>query len=81
MTKGKRGGRRRTLADCTQLFMLLAYVKIVVANVETVKRFGSGWTVRTDRVMLGEEGLARRLKAATGMAIGVAYVEWREGVW
>jgi drug/metabolite transporter (DMT)-like permease len=59
------------------LCQFFAYRELLVAYVETVKRFGSLLTVLIGTVAFGEKGLTRRLPAATLMAIGVLCLIWR----
>lgn len=59
------------------LCQFFAYREMLVAYVETIKRFGSLLTVIIGTVVFGEEGLTRRLPAATVMAVGVACLVWR----
>ncbi len=59
------------------LCQFFAYKEMLVAYVETIKRFGSLFTVVLGTVVFGEEGLSRRLPAAVMMAIGVVCLVWR----
>jgi drug/metabolite transporter (DMT)-like permease len=59
------------------LCQFFAYREMLVAYVETIKRFGSLLTVVLGTVVFGEEGLARRLPAAVVMAAGVVCLVWR----
>jgi drug/metabolite transporter (DMT)-like permease len=59
------------------LCQFFAYRELLVAYVETIKRFGSLLTVLIGTLAFGEEGLARRLPAATVMAVGVVCLVWR----
>lgn len=59
------------------LCQFFAYREMLVAYVETIKRFGSLLTVVIGTLAFGEEGLARRLPAATVMAVGVVCLVWR----
>jgi hypothetical protein len=59
------------------LCQFFAYRELLVAYVETVKRFGSLLSVLIGTVAFGEEGLARRLPAATVMAVGVFCLVWQ----
>ena len=59
------------------LCQFFAYRELLVAYVETIKRFGSLLTVVIGTLAFGEEGLARRLPAAAVMAVGVVCLVWR----
>ncbi len=59
------------------LCQFFAYREMLVAYVETIKRFGSLLTVLIGTLAFGEEGLARRLPAAAVMAVGVVCLVWR----
>lgn len=59
------------------LFQLFAYKEMLVAYVETIKRFGSVLTVFLGVIVFGETGLARRLPAAAVMTLGVTCIGWR----
>lgn len=59
------------------LCQFFAYREVLVAYVETIKRFGSLLTVVLGTVVFGEEGLSRRLPAAAVMAVGVVCLLWR----
>lgn len=59
------------------LCQFFAYRELLVAYVETIKRFGSLLTVLIGTLVFGEEGLARRLPAAAVMAVGVVCLVWR----
>jgi drug/metabolite transporter (DMT)-like permease len=59
------------------LCQFFAYRELLVAYVETLKRFGSLLTVVIGTLAFGEAGLARRLPAATVMTVGVVCLVWR----
>ncbi len=59
------------------LCQFFAYRALLVAYVETIKRCGSLVTVVIGTLAFGEAGLARRLPAATVMAVGVVCLVWR----
>jgi len=59
------------------LCQFFAYRALLVAYVETIKRFGSLLTVVIGALAYGEAGLTRRLLAATVMAVGVVCLVWR----
>lgn len=59
------------------LCQFFAYREMLVAYVETIKRFGSLLSVLLGTVVFGEEGLAQRLPAAAMMTIGVMCLVWR----
>ena len=54
-----------------------AYREVLVAYVETIKRFGSLLTVLIGVLMFGEEGFSRRLPAAAVMTLGVVCLVWQ----
>lgn len=58
------------------LCQFLAYRELLVAYVETIKRFGSLVTVLIGAMAFGETGLARRLPAAALMTLGVLCLVW-----
>lgn len=59
------------------LCQFFAYRELLVAYIETIKRFGSLLSVVIGTLVFGEKGLAQRLPAAAVMTIGVMYLTWR----